>query len=142
VGASGEVVYIDDCQRHGGCSQDSGSLLCWPLLNPNVESVGERAGAELTVAGTWVSEDCRKLAYALVAGGEAGTSLVVRIRDVESRKDSIGDELVFEVRRALLAPTPPKKYPASFCVSSVVPSCRVGAPRGAGAGGDGGLSGR
>jgi prolyl oligopeptidase PreP (S9A serine peptidase family) len=68
-----------------------------PLLNPNVESVGERAGAELTVAGTWVSEDCRKLAYALVAGGDAGTSLVVRIRDVESRKDSIGDELVFEV---------------------------------------------
>ena len=69
-----------------------------PLLNPNVE-FGNKS-ASIAILGTWISEDCRKLAYAFAdltprSGGGSGGSVTLKIRDVESRKDTLVDTLVF-----------------------------------------------
>ena len=63
-----------------------------PLLNPNVE-FGNKS-ASIAILGTWISEDCRKLAYAF-ADLTCGGGVTVKVRDVESRKDSLVDTLVF-----------------------------------------------
>ena len=71
-----------------------------PLLNPNVE-FGNKS-ASIAILGTWISEDCRKLAYSFADLTYGGVTM--KVRDVESRKDTLIDTLVFPFGGATVSP--------------------------------------